>query len=302
MRSVATFSEARDLSHGRAGLVPTMGYLHEGHLSNVMRARDECDTVLVTVFVNPKQFNNPADLDRYPRDVERDLALLADAGTDVVVAPSVDEVYPTDPVTSVSVGSLTEHMEGHFRPGHFDGVALVVAKLLAALQPDRAYFGRKDAQQLAVVERLARDLSFPVEIVPVSTIREADGLALSSRNVLLRDTDRPEALRLSAGLMAAADAAEAGDVAAVRLEGIVRQHLGDLRTDYVQLADAATCQPASRAEPGTFLAVAAHVGAARLIDNVAFDPPPAESSSSSGAGIRADRGTRLASLSVLYGG
>ena len=160
MKAITTFQEARHLSVGSVGLVPTMGYLHEGHLSNVARARAENDTVIVSVFVNPKQFHNPADLDRYPRDVERDLELLADAGTDIVVTPTVDEVYPTDPVTRIVVGGLTDLMEGFYRPGHFEGVALVVAKLFAALRPDRAYFGRKDAQQLAVVSRLAKDLSF----------------------------------------------------------------------------------------------------------------------------------------------
>lgn len=297
MKSVATFAEARSFARGTVGLVPTMGYLHEGHLENVTRARRDNDTVMVTVFVNPKQFNNPSDLDRYPRDADRDLALLDEAGADIVVTPPVEEVYPTEPVTSVSVAGLTEHMEGHFRPGHFDGVALVVAKLFAALQPDRAYFGRKDAQQLAIVTRMAFDLSFPVEIVPVPTVREADGLALSSRNVLLRPKDRVRALRLSEGLFAAADAAESGELDAQRLEGLVRSRLGNTETDYVQLADAGTCQPVEVAAPGTFLAVAAHVGAARLIDNVAFDAV-------AGAGdgrLRADRGTRLESPSVLYG-
>lgn len=297
MRAVSTFAAARAESRGRVGLVPTMGYLHEGHLSNVARAREENDTVIVSVFVNPTQFNNPADLDRYPRDVDRDLTLLADAGTDLVVTPDVDEVYPNDPVTSVVVGGLGDLMEGFYRPGHFQGVALVVAKLFAALRPDRAYFGRKDAQQLAIVTRMASDLSFPLEVVPVSTVRERDGLALSSRNVLLREVDRDDALRLSRGLMAAADAAESGDTSAVRLHGIVRDHLGHLNTDYVQLASATTCEPAPAAVPGTFLAVAAFVGAARLIDNVAFDPDP-----SGGAGMVADRGTRLRDRSVLYGG
>ncbi len=297
MKDVTTFEAARKLSTGTVGLVPTMGYLHEGHLSNVARARAENDTVIVSVFVNPKQFNNPADLDRYPRDVDRDLTLLAEAGTDIVVTPSVDEVYPTDPVTSVIVGGLTDLMEGFYRPGHFEGVALVVAKLFAALRPDRAYFGRKDAQQLAVVSRMAADLSFPLEVVPVSTVREADGLALSSRNVLLRDVDRDDALRLSRGLLAAADAAESGQTSAVRLHGIVRDHLGHINTDYVQLAHASTCQPAGQAAPGTFLAVAAYIGAARLIDNVAFDAPEDPS-----GGVVADRGTRLTQRSLLYGG
>ena len=297
MKAITTFQEARHLSAGSVGLVPTMGYLHEGHLSNVARARAENDTVIVSVFVNPKQFNNPADLDRYPRDVERDLALLAEAGTDVVVTPSVDEVYPTDPVTKISVGGLTDLMEGFYRPGHFEGVALVVAKLFAALRPDRAYFGRKDAQQLAVVSRMAQDLSFPLRVVPVSTVRESDGLAPSSRNVLLRDVDRDDALRLSRGLMAAADAAEAGETSAVALHGIVRDHLGHVNTDYVQLASASTCQPVTEAAPGTFLAVAAYVGAARLIDNVAFDPAGAGA-----GGVVADRGTRLTARSLLYGG
>ncbi|MGA7271627.1 MAG: pantoate--beta-alanine ligase, partial [Acidimicrobiia bacterium] len=213
---MATPEEARIMRSGRSGLVPTMGFLHEGHLSLVEEARRRCDTVVMSLFVNPLQFDRPEDLETYPRHPERDAALAEESGVDVLFAPPVEVMYPQPPLTTVSVSVLSEHMEGAFRPGHFDGVATVVTKLFASLRPDVAFFGRKDHQQLILIERMAADLSMPVEIVGCQIIREPDGLALSSRNVLLGD--RPAALSISRGLFAAADAVEAGARSAVELE------------------------------------------------------------------------------------
>ncbi|MBT8203302.1 MAG: pantoate--beta-alanine ligase [Acidimicrobiia bacterium] len=275
-----------------------MGYLHEGHLSLMSAAAAECDTVVASIFVNPLQFGEPDDLNRYPRDVERDAGLAAGAGVDVLFTPEIDEMYPQlPPMTSIRVDGLTEQLEGRHRPGHFDGVAVVVAKLFAGIQPDRAFFGRKDAQQLAVVQRMAADLSFPVDIVPVSTVREHDGLALSSRNRFLSTSEREAAAALSAGLFAAADAVEAGERDGATLESIVRRaaaERGRLTLEYASLADAATVQPVSTLSADSFLAVAVRVGETRLIDNVAF--------SVVGDNVIVDRGVRLDGPSVLEGG
>jgi len=291
VRITGTFSEARALCSGRVALVPTMGFLHEGHLALVEAAREGADTVLVSLFVNPLQFNEAADLESYPRDLERDAALAESAGTDVLFAPPLEEMYPEEPATWVSLAALSAEMEGAHRPGHFDGVATVVAKLFAGLRPRRAHFGRKDAQQLAVVRRMAADLSFPVEIVGGPTVREEDGLALSSRNIFLED--RGAALALSRGLFAAADAAAAGERSGAKLEGIVAAELlaAGVSAEYVALADAAAATRISDLGREAFLAVAARVGAVRLIDNVWFGPDGS-----------ADRGVRLPGPSILYGG
>jgi pantoate--beta-alanine ligase len=271
-----------------------MGYLHEGHLSLMAMARRESDTVVVSLFVNPLQFNEQEDLERYPRDLERDGRLAEEAGADLLFAPSPDVMYPEPALTRVSVPALEAEMEGFHRPGHFAGVATVVAKLLAGIQPRRAYFGRKDAQQLAVVRRMAFDLSMPVEIVGGSTVRESDGLALSSRNVFLNDEERSRALQLSRGLMAAADACEAGVREAETLEGMVRGAVTGAEIDYVTLADACTATRLPLLDRDAFLAIAARVGATRLIDNVTVAVP-------SGGEISVDRGIRLAQPSILYG-
>ncbi len=287
MRIVTTFEEARRATAGRVGLVPTMGYLHEGHLSLAAAARPEADTVTMSLFVNPLQFGEGEDLDRYPRDLERDAELAEAVGVDILFAPPLDEMYPTPPVTRVSVAGLTDRMEGAARPGHFDGVATVVAKLLAGLRPDRAFFGRKDAQQVAVVRRMVSDLSLPVEIVACPIIRSADGLALSSRNAYLSDEERDRALALSRGLTAAADAADAGERNGSVLETLVVNVLqGEVGVDpeYVELASVDEVQPLAYLDRPAFLAVAARVGATRLIDNIHLDP--AES-------VVADRGMRL---------
>lgn len=293
MRTVGTFAEARGLRSGMTALVPTMGYLHEGHLSLVHIARKRAEVVMASLFVNPLQFNESADLDRYPRDLARDSALLEEAGCDVLFAPDVDEVYPTDPLARVTVDGVSSTMEGARRPGHFEGVATVVAKLFAGLQPDLAVFGRKDAQQLVVVSRMAADLSFPIEVIGGSTLRDPDGLALSSRNVFLSVEERRAALAISRGLMAAADACEAGERSAAVLEGLVVEELSrvPLAVDYVELADAAdTTRLATLDRPG-FLALAVEAGRTRLIDNVWLWPDGTT-----------DRGERLEGPSVLYEG
>jgi pantoate--beta-alanine ligase len=268
-----------------------MGALHEGHLALVDTARTaDPDTVMMSVFVNPIQFDDPADLERYPRDLERDAALAEAAGVGVLFAPSVEEMYPQDPVVRVSAGPLGEPMEGR-RKGHFDGVATVVTKLFAGLQPSAAVFGRKDAQQVAVIRRLVADLSFPVRVLPAPTLREPDGLALSSRNAFL--DDREMALGLSRGLFAAADAIEGGLEDGLEAEMVVAEaiaHAG-ARLHYASLVDAATLEPVDRVRDGTFLAVAAQVGKVRLIDNVHID-----------GGGAVDRGRLLTRPSTLTGG
>ena len=291
---VATFAEARAATGGEVGLVPTMGYLHEGHLALMEVATRHCDTVMASIFVNPLQFGPNEDLARYPRDLDRDLALCAASGVDVVFAPAVEEVYPEPAEVAITLDDLTEHFEGAHRPGHFEGVALVVTKLLAGLQPQCAFFGRKDAQQLAVVQRLVLDLSLPVQIVPVSTVREADGLALSSRNRFLSESQRLQARALSQALFAAADAVEAGERDGDELESVVRHRaaeVGPVQLEYAALADAASARPLPMLDTDAFLAVAARVGETRLIDNVAF--------SVHGDAVVVDRGVMLGGPSVL---
>ena len=257
-------------------------------------ARTGADTVVASIFVNPLQFAPDEDLARYPRDLDRDRELAESAGVDVLFVPAGEEMYPEPVKTGIVMADLTQHFEGAQRPGHFEGVALVVAKLLAGIGPDRAYFGKKDAQQLAVVRRLVADLSFPVEIVPVPTVRESDGLALSSRNRFLSETERTHARGLSQGLFAAADAVEAGERSGPELESIVRHRaaeVGRIQLEYAALADAATAQPLQTLATDAFLAVAARVGETRLIDNVAF--------SVDGGTVAVDRGTKLDGPSIL---
>ncbi len=292
MRIVGTFAEVREWAAGVVGLVPTMGFLHEGHLALIDAARRECDTVVMSLFVNPLQFDETRDLDRYPRDLDRDAGLASSGGVDVVFAPAVEEMYPDEPLTRVKVSGLTEELEGAHRPGHFDGVATVVAKLFAGSRAQRAYFGRKDAQQLAIVTRMASDLSLPIEVVAVPIVRELDGLALSSRNVFLSPEQRSRALGISSGLMAAADAAEEGERRAPVLQDIVRAHLDGVDPDYVALADAGSMRTTARLDTDAILAVAGRVGATRLIDNVFLRLD--------GERVEADRGTRLDGPSILY--
>jgi pantoate--beta-alanine ligase len=259
------------------GLVPTMGALHDGHISLIARAHKECDVVAVSIFVNPLQFGDPEDIAEYPRTLERDLAECAEAGAHVVFAPTIPEMYPSwpdPPATAVTVGGVSDKWEGASRPGHFDGVATVVAKLFAIAGPCRAYFGLKDFQQLAVVRRMASDLCIPVDIVGCPTVREADGLALSSRNVRLSETERVAAQTLSRALAAGRAAIATGerDGAAVQtaMRAVVdHEPLVDL--DYAVAVDAATLDEVTTiVDPAAVrLLIAATVGPVRLIDNSA---------------------------------
>ncbi len=251
------------------GLIPTMGSLHEGHLTLVRQAKAEGGRAVATLFVNPTQFGANEDLAAYPRDERADRALLGKAGADLLFAPHVDEIYPTGFATTVIVGRLTDHLCGPHRPGHFAGVATVVAKLLSQALPDRAYFGEKDFQQLQVIRRMTRDLDLPVTIVGVPTVRETDGLALSSRNRYLSQSERGRAAALPKLLRAAAAHLADGRLAAAEIE-IVRAGLNAARfgkIDYVTLADEAELQPLTTAKRPSRLFAAAWLGRTRLIDN-----------------------------------
>ena len=291
MRVVGTMAEARELAYGVVGLVPTMGFFHEGHLSLMERSVADCDQTVVTLYVNPLQFEDRADLDRYPVDQRRDMLLAQEAGVDVMVVPDASEMFAAAPLTEVSVAGIGDRLEGVHRPGHMVGVATVVTKLLAGLQPDLAYFGRKDAQQLALVSRLAHDLGFPVEVVGCPLIREQDGLALSSRNVLIGD-HREEALRLSRGLLEAARVFEEGERRVAVLEQVVRDALDSSAIEYAEGCDAATMAQVSFVEGEVVLAAAVRVGPVRLIDNVGLRVDD--------RGAVAERGVRLNVPSVLY--
>jgi pantoate--beta-alanine ligase len=259
------------------GLVPTMGFLHEGHLSLLRAARAECDLVVMSLFVNPTQFGPGEDLGRYPRDEERDLRLAAEAGVDLVFAPGTDEVYPEGFASTVAVGGpLTEVLDGdpaRRGPEHFRGVTTVVAKLFNLVGPDVAYFGQKDAQQALAIRRMARDLDFPVRLEVLPTVREADGLAMSSRNAYLGPEDRERATTLSRALAAAEREARAGSLAA-GLQA-ARRELEDagIEPEYLEARDAERLDPVAELNGRTvLLAVAARVGGARLIDNVLIEP------------------------------
>ena len=257
------------------GLVPTMGALHEGHLSLIRRARQQCDRVVVSLFVNPSQFNERADLDRYPRQELEDAALVAQAGADTLFAPPVEEVYPPGFATSVEVLGITDRLEGASRgTEHFRGVCTVVTKLLCMALPDIAYFGQKDAQQVLVIRRLVRDLNLPVEVEACPTVREPDGLAMSSRNALLSPEERSRALALPAALQAAHDHAAAGERSAAVLLDVARAAMlpFDVSPEYVALVDPDTLEPLDTLERQALLAIAARVGETRLIDNVFLQP------------------------------
>lgn len=271
MEITRTFAETRDQYRGVVGLLPTLGFFHEGHTSLMDILRDKCDTLVVSLFVNPTQFNEPADFDAYPRNEARDADLARAHGVDLLFAPALEEVYQGVSVTTVEVTGVTDEMEGRHRPGHFVGVATVVAKLFAGLRPDLAMFGRKDAQQLAVLKAMVNDLRFPIEIVQAPIVREPDGLALSSRNVLLSAENRERALAISRGLFQAAEQVDAGERTAERLEGTVFRSIRGLDADYVKLASQATMKPIEVLDQGAVLAVAAAAGPVRLIDNIAFD-------------------------------
>lgn len=253
------------------GVVPTMGALHDGHLSLVREARRQSDRVIVTIFVNPMQFNNADDLKKYPRDEGHDLALLDAEGVDVLFAPEVTEVYPEGFATKVSVSGVSEPLEGAFRPGHFDGVATVVAKLFGMTQAGRAFFGEKDWQQLQVVRRLVADLNIPVKIIGCPTIREADGLAMSSRNVRLSTAERAAAPALHRILQAAAATLRDGASARETLLAAEAEILeaGFREVEYLDLRSVEGLRPLERATEPARLLVAAWIGDVRLIDNIA---------------------------------
>lgn len=253
------------------GLVPTMGALHAGHIELIRRARGESDCVVVSIFVNPIQFDRKDDFERYPRPVADDMRICEQAGVDVVFAPGAAEMYPRPQRAFVEVEALTDHLCGKFRPGHFRGVATVVAKLFNVVQPERAYFGEKDAQQLAVIRRMAADLNMPLTIVEVPTVRERDGLAISSRNVRLDAEQRRSATVLYQALAEARAQVARGqrEAAAVKQEGLnVLARQPDVRVEYFEVVDSDEMQPVERIERPVRIAGAVWVGATRLIDNV----------------------------------
>jgi pantoate--beta-alanine ligase len=285
MRTVRTIAELRvalepDRRAGTIiGLVPTMGALHEGHLSLIERAREQCDRVVVSLFVNPAQFNERSDLERYPRRLEHDSALAARAGADVLFAPSVEEVYPPGFATSVEVLGITERLEGATRgAAHFRGVSTVVTKLLCMSLPDRAYFGQKDAQQVLVIRRLVRDLNLPVQVEVCPTVRESDGLAMSSRNALLDERGRDQALALYAALRAIEDYAARGERRTERLLEAGHQKLvaRGVHPEYLELVDPDTLERLEWLDRPALLAIAAQVGSTRLIDNLTLRPAPSD--------------------------
>ena len=272
--------DARRGAGDTVGFVPTMGYLHEGHVSLVERAVAECDTTVASIFVNPLQFAANEDLATYPRDLERDVALLDAAGCDVVFAPDVAEMYPRPMRTTVSVPSLSARLEGAARPTHFDGVATVVAKLFAIVGACRAYFGEKDFQQLAVVTAMAADLAFPVEVVGCPTVRAPDGLALSSRNTYLDATERQAATVLHRALRAGEAAVLGGATDATAVRAAMAAELATealAEVDYADVVDPVTLEPLGDlvAGEGIRLLVAARVGAPRLLDNLGVTVPAA---------------------------
>jgi pantoate--beta-alanine ligase len=288
MRSVRTVDELRSaLASARRenltiGLVPTMGALHEGHLSLIRRAREQCDLVVVSVFVNPAQFNESSDLERYPRREDGDAALAAAAGADVLFAPSVEEVYPPGFATAVEVIGITDRLEGTIRgSGHFRGVTTVVTKLLCMAMPDVAYFGQKDAQQTVVVRRLVGDLNLPVRIEVCPTLREPDGLAMSSRNALLDPDQRTRARSLFDALEAARRLTARGERSSDVLVDAALQTMRSFAVvpDYVALVDTETLEPLERLAGEALLAIAARIGDVRLIDNTILEPAPASMSS-----------------------
>jgi pantoate--beta-alanine ligase len=265
------------LGHGRRagqsiGLVPTMGALHLGHRRLLEIARAETDVVVASIFVNPTQYDRADDLERYPRTLDQDLAVCREAGVDYVFAPSAAEMYPQPQLTWVEAPALAEHLCGPGRPGHFRGVATVVMKLLQIVQPDRAYFGEKDAQQLAILRRMARDLNVPAAIVPVATVREADGLAMSSRNQHLSPAERKRATVLSQALFAARDLVQSGEGSLKVIRSAVEPVLQGVQIEYFSVADPETLAPVEHIAGPVLIAAAIWVGKTRLIDNVTVVP------------------------------
>jgi pantoate--beta-alanine ligase len=274
MQTVSPINELRELRSSLrepVGFVPTMGFLHEGHLSMVRRARQECASVVVSIFVNPAQFGPGEDLAKYPRNLPRDKALLESAGTDILWTPTPDIMYPLDHQTWVNVESVSSPLEGRLRPGHFRGVATVVTKLFNVVQPDKAYFGQKDAQQVAVICQMTKDLNFPVEIVVCPTIREPDGLAMSSRNTYLNADERKAASVLFRSLSAAKEAFAAGERDAEKIRIIMKDILsGEIlaHPQYVSCANPLTLLELDEIQGDALLSMAVTIGETRLIDNL----------------------------------
>jgi pantoate--beta-alanine ligase len=274
MDTITTYHELRTIRQNLlspVGLVPTMGFLHTGHLSLVERARAECASVVVSIFVNPTQFGPQEDLARYPRDLPRDLTMLASAGVDLVWAPANEEVYPPGYQTWVEVAGITRYLEGQIRPGHFRGVTTVVTKIFNAIQPARAYFGQKDAQQAAVIRRMARDLDFNIDIVVCPTVREADGLAMSSRNIYLNPQERKAAVVLFQALTLARERYAAGESNAESLRTLMRDSINAeplAHCQYASCADTETLEELDVVKGKALLSLAVYIGKTRLIDNL----------------------------------
>jgi pantoate--beta-alanine ligase len=280
MKICATIDEMRSACRAarregkRLGLVPTMGALHEGHLSLVRAAGASCDAVAVSIFVNPAQFGPNEDLAKYPRSFERDRALLQREGVELLFAPAAEEMYPGGAVTWVTVEDLSGKLDGRSRPGHFRGVTTVVVKLFHIVEPDVAFFGQKDAAQVAIIRRMVRDLNLPVEIVVCPIVREPDGLAMSSRNAYLDAEQRKQALVLHRSLRRARQLVAAGERSAARLAAAGREEIaaeGSVRLDYFEIVDPETLDPVSDVAQGALVAVAAFVGTTRLIDNILLE-------------------------------
>lgn len=281
MRIIESIAEMQQAAEGwrcdgkRIGLVPTMGYLHEGHLELMRSLRPQCDVLVISIFVNPAQFAPNEDFERYPRDLERDIRLASAVGVDIGFMPQVAEVYPEGYQTYVTVTEVAAPLCGRSRPIFFRGVATVVAKLFHMVKPHVAVFGEKDFQQLVTVRRMVQDLNMEIEIIGYPTVREADGLAMSSRNAYLTPEQRPKAVRLNQSLRRAQALVQGGEQAGEVILNKVREVLdedNDVRIDYVELCDPATLQPVTRVEGPTLLALAVHVGVARLIDNAILKP------------------------------
>ncbi|OLC45739.1 MAG: pantoate--beta-alanine ligase [Gemmatimonadetes bacterium 13_1_40CM_4_69_5] len=283
LSAMRAWTRAEKARGRRVGFVPTMGFLHEGHLRLVDRARELADRVVLSVFVNPLQFGPQEDFGRYPRDLDRDRQLTQARSVDCLFAPERSAMYPAEPIARVAAGPMADVLEGKLRPGHFSGVLTVVAKLFHVVEPDVALFGRKDLQQAILVQRLVRDLDFPLEIEVAPTVRELDGLALSSRNTYLSPDERRSALALSRALRAVEQAWRGGqaDAAALQKKGMETLAAPGVQPEYLALVDEAM-QPVERVTAKTIVAVAARVGATRLIDNVVL-----------GEGIAADPAVRV---------
>lgn len=276
MRLVQTINEMKRLSKeaidkGKTiGFVPTMGYLHEGHLSLVKKAREDNDIVVVSIFVNPTQFGPNEDFNRYPRDLERDLRLLEPLNVDYVFYPSVEEMYPKNYSVYVDEVELSKYLCGAKRPGHFRGVCTVVTKLFNIVKPTRAYFGQKDAQQFRILRRMVQNLNMDIEMIEMPIVRESDGLAMSSRNVYLNEEERKEATRLHKSLLKAKELIESGERDVSKIKNLMLEILNHplLKIDYVEIVDEETLKPIEKIEGKVIIALAVFVGKARLIDNM----------------------------------